>query len=214
MGSQADNLFYLDPHHARLAVPLRPAPPSSVNNYPTVRSRESTPDNSSDQRAATRSPGTHSSSSHHHRAPTSPSSVRTGSSTFSYHAPISPSPLQHQLSTASSASSSSVSSQHPSRWQIASMPASPTPHFNGSELDPREPGVDEEDLDPVAEHYAMQYNDLELRTFHCDRVRKMPLSGLDPSMLLGFLCKEEKDWIDLRRRINEVCVIHSSYYCY
>ncbi|KIM74182.1 hypothetical protein PILCRDRAFT_46752, partial [Piloderma croceum F 1598] len=24
IGSQADNLFYLDPHHAHLAVPLRP----------------------------------------------------------------------------------------------------------------------------------------------------------------------------------------------
>ncbi|KAJ7216903.1 hypothetical protein C8J57DRAFT_1732410 [Mycena rebaudengoi] len=27
----------------------------------------------------------------------------------------------------------------------------------------------------------------ELRTFHCEKVHKMPLSGLDPSMLLGFL---------------------------
>ncbi|KAF8548280.1 hypothetical protein OG21DRAFT_1489519 [Imleria badia] len=204
MGSQADNLFYLDPHHARPAVPLRPAPPSSIHDYPTVRSRESTPDNASDRRATTRSPGAHSSSSHHHRAPTSPSSVRTGSSTFSYHAPLSPSPLQHQLSTASSASSSSVSSLHPSRWQNASMPASPTPHFNGADLDPRELGIEEEDLDEVADHYVTQYNAMELRTFHCDRVRKMPLSGLDPSMLLGFLCKEEKDWIDLRRRINEL----------
>ena len=64
--------------------------------------------------------------------------------------------------------------------------------------------MEEEDLDEVADHYVSQYNIAELRTFHCDRVRKMPLSGLDPSMLLGFLCKEEKDWIDLRRRINEV----------
>ena len=85
------------------------------------------------------------------------------------------------------------------------MPASPTPHFNGGDLDPRELGIEEEDLDEVADHYVTQYNAVELRTFHCDRVRKMPLSGLDPSMLLGFLCKEEKDWIDLRRRINEVC---------
>ncbi|KAF8431945.1 peptidase family C54-domain-containing protein [Boletus edulis BED1] len=201
MGSQADNLFYLDPHHARPTVPLRPAPPSSTHDYPAVRSRENTPDNASDRRAATRAP---SSSSHHHRAPTSPSSVRTGSSTFSYHAPLSPSPLQHQLSTASSVSSSSVSSQHPSRWQNASMPASPSTHFNGSDLDPRELGVEEEDLDSVADHYVTQYSAAELRTFHCDRVRKMPLSGLDPSMLLGFLCKDEKDWIDLRRRINEL----------
>jgi hypothetical protein len=32
----------------------------------------------------------------------------------------------------------------------------------------------------------------------------MPLSGLDPSMLLGFLCKDESDWKDFRRRVAEV----------
>ncbi|KAF9237215.1 cysteine protease required for autophagy [Melanogaster broomeanus] len=203
MGSQADNLFYLDPHHARPAVPLRPAPPSQ--DYPTVRSRETSPDNASDRRAATRSPGAFSTSSHHHRIPTSPSSVRTGSSTFSYHAPVSPSPLQHQLSGSSSVSaSSSMSSHHPSRWQNASMPASPSLGFSDFNLDPRDLGIEEEDLDPVAEHYVTQYSASELRTFHCDRVRKMPLSGLDPSMLLGFLCKDENDWIDLRSRINEL----------
>ena len=34
----------------------------------------------------------------------------------------------------------------------------------------------------------------------------MPLSGLDPSMLIGFLCKTEADWIDLQRRVAEVRV--------
>ena len=40
--------------------------------------------------------------------------------------------------------------------------------------------------------------------FHCDRVCKMPLSGLDPSILLGFLCKDEVEWLDLKDRITEV----------
>jgi hypothetical protein len=35
-------------------------------------------------------------------------------------------------------------------------------------------------------------------------VRKMPLSGLDPSMLLGFLCKDREDREDFRRRVVEV----------
>ena len=30
VGLQADNLFYLDPHHARPAIPLRPTPPVAV----------------------------------------------------------------------------------------------------------------------------------------------------------------------------------------
>ena len=35
----------------------------------------------------------------------------------------------------------------------------------------------------------------------------MPLSELDPSMLIGFLCKNEADWIDLRQRVTDVCAL-------
>ena len=35
----------------------------------------------------------------------------------------------------------------------------------------------------------------------------MPISSLDPSMLLGFLCRDEADWKDLRARITEVGAI-------
>ena len=59
-------------------------------------------------------------------------------------------------------------------------------------------------MDPVTEFYINAYSAEQLRTFHCDRVRKMPLSGLDPSMLLGFLCKDESDWVDFRARVNDV----------
>ncbi|KAJ7842649.1 hypothetical protein B0H14DRAFT_2586211 [Mycena olivaceomarginata] len=33
----------------------------------------------------------------------------------------------------------------------------------------------------------------KLRTYHCARVRKMLLSGLDPSMLIGFIVRDEGD---------------------
>lgn len=62
------------------------------------------------------------------------------------------------------------------------------------------------ELDAAQKHYINAYSAAELKTFHCERVRKMPLSGLDPSMLIGFLCKDEKDWVDFRRRIVEVCI--------
>ncbi|KAI0311798.1 peptidase family C54-domain-containing protein, partial [Amylostereum chailletii] len=127
----------------------------------------------------------------HHRSPTSPASSRTASSTFSYHAPTSPSSLAHQLSTSSSSSGAHV------RWRSTS---------------PRSPGSDfssdmriESDLDPLQEHFVTAYSPTELRTFHCDRVRKLPLSGLDPSMLIAFLCKDQNDCKDLRRRIAEGC---------
>ena len=72
-----------------------------------------------------------------------------------------------------------------------------------AEMDSRELGLGT-DLDPMQRHLVTAYSQAELRTFHCDRVRKMPLSGLDPSMLLGFLCKDEGEWLDLKDRITEV----------
>lgn len=175
VGSQADNLFYLDPHHARPTVPLRlPAEVGSPDNEPDHRRRTK------------RGSSSTASSTGHQRAPTSPSSsIRTGSSTFSYHAPTSPSPLQHQFSESGSSSSSSN--------QILSP----------SEMDQSE-NTTEGNLDRLQEHFVNAYSAAELKTFHCERVRKMPLSGLDPSMLIGFLCRDEADWIDFRRRVGDL----------
>jgi hypothetical protein len=64
-------------------------------------------------------------------------------------------------------------------------------------------------LDPMQLHYCSAYSAAELKTFHCDRVRKMPLSGLDPSMLIGFLCRDEDDWRDFRKRVSEVRLFRS-----
>ncbi|KAJ7227775.1 peptidase family C54-domain-containing protein [Mycena rebaudengoi] len=51
-----------------------------------------------------------------------------------------------------------------------------------------------------AAFYQCAHAPVVLRTFHCEMVRKMPLSGLDPYMLLGFVCRDEGEWVDLRRR--------------
>ncbi|KAG6908071.1 hypothetical protein DXG01_006260 [Tephrocybe rancida] len=95
VGSQADNLFYLNPHHARPAIPLRT--PLTPNTY-----REMTLEDSAD-----RPPN--------RTAINSPSSVCTGLSTFSYHTPLSPSPLQQEFlmsSESESASSSDSGARH------------------------------------------------------------------------------------------------------
>ena len=178
VGSQADNLFYLDPHHTRATIPLRP--PTQAPERERERGipiRQTTP-----ERGSVSPPG-------HHRSPTSPASSRTGSSTFSYPT-ASPSPLSKQLST----SSSSSGGAHV-RWNSVGA------NGGGSELSGAASDVG---LDATQMHYVTSYSAAELRTFHCERVRKMPLSGLDPSMLIGFLCKTEEDWIDLRRRVAEV----------
>jgi len=59
-------------------------------------------------------------------------------------------------------------------------------------------------LDSVQQHYATAYSAAELKTFHCEQVRKMPMSGLDPSMLIGFLCRDDAEWVDLKRRVAEL----------
>ncbi|KAL7010050.1 Cysteine protease atg4 [Cystobasidiomycetes sp. EMM_F5] len=51
--------------------------------------------------------------------------------------------------------------------------------------------------------YAAQYNSHDLDSYHCDKVRKMPIASLDPSMLVGLLCQSRDDWDDLCRRMKE-----------
>ncbi|KAF8625147.1 hypothetical protein AX17_006925 [Amanita inopinata Kibby_2008] len=284
VGAQANNLFYLDPHQSRYAIPLRQVPTSSSHaaGHSSSRDREgereSTPESdrefgvyrSKSKKLARSSSQRQRHQRHqqqqqrqqqqqqqqqqqHPRIPTSPSSIRTGSSTFSYHAPTSPSPLQHQYSTSSTGSSSqqhhsqSYSYSHPpsrspppsshARWhsQIESQSGNVSV---SSEMDPRElmgSGSDSRGsgsgsgsggsgvsgggyggysssaadslvggLDTVQQHYATAYSAAELKTFHCEQVRKMPMSGLDPSMLIGFLCRDEREWVDFRRRVAEL----------
>ncbi len=48
------------------------------------------------------------------------------------------------------------------------------------------------------------YPDSVWATYHCDKVRKVSLSSLDPSMLIGFVVENESDWFDFRRKVQEV----------
>jgi len=51
--------------------------------------------------------------------------------------------------------------------------------------------------------FRSAYQPQELLSFHCDKVRKMSLTGLDPSMLVGLLCETRADWDDLCVRMKE-----------
>ncbi|KAJ3776030.1 hypothetical protein FB446DRAFT_348957 [Lentinula raphanica] len=237
VGSQADNLFYLDPHHARPAVPLRPPPSVVVSGpgYPVTTSHVSRPSGSSsghgttedasDEREFDKNPnrkvskkthkhqtrsssgGSSGSSAGSQAMPGSPSSVRTGSS---FHTPLAPSPLQQQYSHSSSTNDSYTNittGYHPGSTSSPQPRTDSPASGNSGEMDYSEllePGAPEHDLTSLEEHYATAYSAAELKTFHCDRVRKMPLSGLDPSMLIGFLCRDEKDWLDFRSRVEKL----------
>ncbi|PWN48706.1 hypothetical protein IE53DRAFT_182586 [Violaceomyces palustris] len=56
--------------------------------------------------------------------------------------------------------------------------------------------------DDEEEWWINAYSESQLATFHCDRVRRMPIKSLDPSMLLGFLVKDEHSLEDLCVRIK------------
>ena len=93
VGSQADNIFYLDAHHTHATVPLRPPTTQTIEHERErgIPIRQATPERRS---VSPPPPG-------YHHLPTSPASSRTGSSTFSY-STASPLPLSNQLSTNSS----------------------------------------------------------------------------------------------------------------
>jgi len=42
----------------------------------------------------------------------------------------------------------------------------------------------------------------EVDSFHSNQIRKLRLTDLDPSMLIGYLCQKEDDWTDLVARFE------------
>ncbi|KAI9728473.1 MAG: Cysteine protease atg4 [Chrysothrix sp. TS-e1954] len=52
-------------------------------------------------------------------------------------------------------------------------------------------------------HPPTDYTDAEIDSFHTRRLRRMHVDEMDPSMLIGFLFKDERDWLDWKRALNE-----------
>lgn len=48
------------------------------------------------------------------------------------------------------------------------------------------------------------YTDDEVNSVHTRRLRSLTIGEMDPSMLLGFLIRDEHDWEDWKRRIADV----------
>lgn len=48
------------------------------------------------------------------------------------------------------------------------------------------------------------YSPDEISTFHTRRLRALHLTEMDPSMLLGFLIRDEEDWLDWKNRLSQV----------
>ena len=74
VGSQVDNLFYLDLHHARTTIQLR-LPPHAAEHEHGIPIKQVAPERGSASPLG------------HNRSPTLPASSLTGPSTFSHHSP-------------------------------------------------------------------------------------------------------------------------------
>jgi cysteine protease ATG4 len=202
VGVQGDSLYYLDPHHTRATIPLRP-PLSTLDSNgdetdsggPGFRSASEDLHGTTGRSAwknrtkQLRRQSTSASDSKsrpsrdiRQRTPTSPPPELNPR-----HSPVSPSPLSNSVSTRQLPTSTSIHSQLSSTGSTSSM-------------------ANTVQGDPLLQHYCTAYTMPELNTFHCDKVRKMPVSSLDPSMLLGFLCRNEDDWKDFRARVDRVRV--------
>jgi cysteine protease ATG4 len=95
--------------------------------------------------------------------------------------------LRHEEARGASPSGAQGSNGFHPRSQSTSSYAStlPTPSKAAQRLD---------------QYFGSSYSPAELSSFHPERVRKMALTGMDPSMLIGFLIKDEADFIDWRAR--------------
>ncbi|KAJ5885325.1 hypothetical protein N7495_009835 [Penicillium taxi] len=62
------------------------------------------------------------------------------------------------------------------------------PHLTRPTLPHRDPG----------EAYTTE----ELDTYHTNRLRRIHIKDMDPSMLIGFLIKDEADWADWKQRVQ------------
>lgn len=66
--------------------------------------------------------------------------------------------------------------------------------------------LDPHETRPALPYHAnpSDYTEEEMATCHTRRLRGLRISEMDPSMLIGFLIKDEADWEDWKRRIKEV----------
>ncbi|CAI2168873.1 9947_t:CDS:2 [Funneliformis geosporum] len=63
---------------------------------------------------------------------------------------------------------------------------------------------------PALELKAIQeFTEEEMSTFHCDTLRKIPISQLDPSMLLGFYCRNGEEFENFCNLVEEISKNHA-----
>jgi hypothetical protein len=105
--------------------------------------------------------------------------------------PLAPSPRQENAINSTDPTPMAAPERTRSRSTDIESPTVPAPVHEGSPTE-------------STKWFASAYTEAQLRTFHCDKIKKIPLLNVDPSMLLGFLCKNEADFEDFCQRVNKV----------
>ncbi|TRM57351.1 hypothetical protein BD626DRAFT_574659 [Schizophyllum amplum] len=176
VGAQAGDLFYLDPHHARPTVPLREVGEVKISaTPPPTQAANSSNDALGSQDALAQS------------------TTKDGLTRSATTADKKRSKKEKRLSFDTDAEKSEAGKASKHKRRHSQHLATALANATAPTLPPG-----------LAAHYLAGYTAAETRTFHCERVRKMPMSGLDPSMLLGFVCKDKADWDDWRARVSKL----------
>ena len=225
VASQANSLFYLDPHFTRPAIPLRVPPPTAAS--PPGRKRTSVFHNERDSLEEEEDTSLASAVSRTSDASTVPSVdvVNLDNDDDGATSPVaalqSPSKPRRRLTltqtlrikpgTPRRESSAPASPTTPTLKGLPRRTSHPSPSPSRPQAARHSTASSSSSLrsrvlpvDPQTAWYASAYSEANLKTFHCDKIKKLPLSGLDPSMLLGFLCQTEAEFEDFCNRVAKV----------
>lgn len=202
VGSQADSLFYIDPHYSKPAVPLpRMRPDGSLLDQALQQPLSPRPDAFKVDEEWQK---VHAEPSAARRTPTveviSDESVASEEDSWVEASQEQVDRPRPSLSKVSAPSASSASSSGASPSMFASGVSA---HSNGSTGNFKPASTSKPS--PLDDFYASAYSPTELSSFHPERVRKMAISGLDPSMLVGFLVRSQAeldDWLERSSKLK------------
>lgn len=199
VGSQADSLFYIDPHYSKPAAPIpgfgqdpellelalqQPLSPET-EKYKSEDDWEQVKVSDPREVATTLSAAPITTPPPMVEITSDDSMVSEEDSWVDTHQDVPDSQHRKETSVSSSVSSPPVHTLSPKTSRSAastSASSTSTPHG------------------PLEEFLSQTYHPSDLASFHPERVRKMAISGLDPSMLVGFLVRSQDELDDWVRR--------------
>lgn len=211
VGAQAESLFYIDPHYSKPAVPVPRFQSSSKDVLLELALHQPLSPSSQSQQAEDdweQVPRPHQQNaavaSTNSSLPSEQKTTKSAPSPPALEITSDESIISEEDSWVDTNQDESLSSRptRPSSQRPALSAASfreTTPSISGSQISEgqkSDSGNKKKTL--LDDFYSRAYAPSELASFHPERVRRMAISGLDPSMLIGFLVRSQEeldDWV-------------------